>query len=450
MATAYGLIGTAIFIAIGGDAWVLRGMTRTFALVPLTRAPQIASLAAGAQQAFSSIFIAAIVVAAPAMLALLITDVAFGMVSRVVPQLNVFGVGFPVKVGVALLIVGAALPFMGSWMSGQLTDLNGALVLVAGVLALSALGPAVVQGAANAMRQIFALVATPAASTSGAGLSTLEQLVMNTMLSTVAPIVGVCAAVGLVANVAQVGFRPSFGALKPSFSRISPVSGARNLFGTRGLFETVKSLLKVGVVGGLAFTALAPKLTNLGASVGTPPAALGALLKDNVLGIAQRVAIGYVLIGIADMIFQRRRLAKSLRMTKQEVKDESRQSDLSPEIRGAIRRRQMQAARARMMAAVPQADVVVTNPTHYAVALSYDGAQPAPVVVAKGQDHIAMQIRRIAQEHDVPIVPDPPLARSLHASVELGQMIPAELYAAVAQVLAFVYRLASRKKAVAR
>jgi flagellar biosynthetic protein FliR len=121
MASLYGLVGTAIFIAIGGDAWTLRGMARTFDIVPLTRGPQLRALTAGAVQAFASILTSALEVAAPAMLALLITDVAFGMVSRVVPQLNVFGVGFPVKVGVALLIVAAALPFVGSWMSGQLT-----------------------------------------------------------------------------------------------------------------------------------------------------------------------------------------------------------------------------------------------------------------------------------------------------------------------------------------
>src|SRR6201999_2683666 len=128
-------------------------------------------------------------------------------------------------------------------------------------------------------------------------------------------------------------------------------------------------------------------------------------------------------------------------------KDEFKQTQLPPEVKSALRRRQMQAARARMMAAVPQADVVVTNPTHYAVALAYDGSKPAPIVVAKGKDLVALQIRRIATENNTPIVPAPPLARSLHASVELGQMIPAELYAAVAQVLAFVYRMAGRRRA---
>ena len=132
-------------------------------------------------------------------------------------------------------------------------------------------------------------------------------------------------------------------------------------------------------------------------------------------------------------------------MSKQEVKDEARNAELAPEIKGEIRRRQMSQARARMMADVPTADVVVTNPTHYAVALRYDGESAAPVVVAKGMDHLAARIRELATEAGVPLVPDPPLARSLHNSVEVGQEIPEELFEAVAAVLAHVYRLAGRR-----
>src|SRR5205085_11984771 len=145
-----------------------------------------------------------------------------------------------------------------------------------------------------------------------------------------------------------------------------------------------------------------------------------------------------------------RRHERMLRMSKQGVKEEAKQHSVPPEVRAALRRRQVQAARQRMMAAVPTADVVITNPTHFAVALSYDGSHPAPVVVAKGQDLVAKQIRRLAEENNIPIVPDPPLARTLHKSVEIGQMIPAELFAAVAQVLAFVYRMAGRRRAAAR
>src|SRR5439155_27357440 len=138
---------------------------------------------------------------------------------------------------------------------------------------------------------------------------------------------------------------------------------------------------------------------------------------------------------------------KSMRMTKQEVKDEAKQQQLPAEVKSAQRRRQLQAARARMMAAVPTADVVVTNPTHFAVALAYDGVRPAPEVVAKGQDLVALEIRRIAEENDVPVIEDPPLARALHADVHVGQIIPEALYQAVAQLLAFVYRVAGRRAA---
>jgi len=154
-------------------------------------------------------------------------------------------------------------------------------------------------------------------------------------------------------------------------------------------------------------------------------------------------------IGLPDYAWKRRRHEQMLKMTKQQVKDETRQYGISAEVKAAQRRRQMQAARARMMAAVPTADVVVTNPTHYAVALLYDGSNPAPVLVAKGKDLIAAQIRRVAEENDVPVVADPPLARALHSSTEIGQAIPQELYAAVAQVLAFVYRMAGRRRRLA-
>jgi flagellar biosynthesis protein FlhB len=325
-------------------------------------------------------------------------------------------------------------------------DFNGALVLVAGMVGITMMGSAVVSGAADSMRQVFAQIAHPGSVRTGAGLHSLLMLVLNTLLKTVAPIAGLCLAAGVLANVAQIGFRPSFGALKPDVKRISPISGFKNLFGPRILFETGKSLAKVAVVGAVAAAALLPDLTQLGASVGTPPAALGNLIGSGAKGIVERAVGAYLLIGIIDLVYQRRRHEKSLRMSKQEVKEEFKQHALPPEVRSALRRRQIQAARARMMAAVPQADVVVTNPTHFAVALKYDGTHPAPVMVAKGQDLVAAQIRRIAEESGVTIVPDPPLARQLHATVEIGQMIPADLYAAVAQVLAFVYKLAARKK----
>ncbi len=329
------------------------------------------------------------------------------------------------------------------------TDLNGAVVLGAGLVGIMFLGPSIVSGAAGAMRAIFSDVSNPRVATTAAGLHALEQIALHTMLTTVAPLAGMCVAAAIVVNVAQVGMKPSAQAVKPSFGKINPITGFKNRFGPTMFFEGGKALTKVAAVGAVVAIALIPQLTQLGASIDTTPTALGSMISSGAYGLAERAAAAYLLIGIIDLVHQRRRLAQSLKMSKQEVKEESRQADLPPEVKSAIRRRQIQAARARMMAAIPQADVVVTNPTHFAVALSYDGSHPAPVVVAKGQDLVAKQIRRIAEENNVPIVPDPPLARSLHASVEIGQMIPAELYAAVAQVLAFVYRMAGRRRASA-
>ena len=325
-------------------------------------------------------------------------------------------------------------------------DLSGSLVLVGGLIGVMITGPTVLSGAGAAMQASFLAISNPNKVTTGAGLHGLMEIVLQTMLRTVAPIAGICVAVGILANVAQVGLRPRLGALKPDVQRVNPISGFKNIFGARILFETGKSLAKVAVVGGVVAMSLIPDLTHLGASVGTPPGALASLIGSGVTGIAIRALAAFVLIGIVDFVWQRRRHEKSLRMTKQEIKEEHKSHSLPPEVRSALRRRQVQAARARMMAAVPKADVVVTNPTHYAVALMYDGANPAPVVVAKGQDLVAAQIRRIATDSGVPIVPDPPLARELHRTVELGQMIPTELYAAVAQLLAFVYRMAARRK----
>ncbi len=325
-------------------------------------------------------------------------------------------------------------------------DLNSAGVLGAGLIAVALTGPTMLKAAAAAMTQIFAEIARPHNVVSGAGLHGLMMLVENTLLNTVAPIAGLCLAAGIVLNVVQVGLRFSPKGLQPKFGAINPINGFKNLFSPRSLFNLGKDLVKIAIVGGLVAMALIPDITHLGASVGTTPVALGLLMQSGVKSIALRAVAAYLLIGVVDLVWQRRQFEKSIKMTKQEVKEEGKQRDLPPEIKRALRRRQFQQARARMMAAVPRADVVVTNPTHYAVALEYDGEHAAPIVVAKGKDHVAAQIRRIAQEHDIPLVPDPPLARELYRTVEIDQMIPAELYAAVAQVLAFVYRMAARKR----
>jgi flagellar biosynthetic protein FlhB len=325
-------------------------------------------------------------------------------------------------------------------------DLNGAIVLLTALFALSIWGPHIWNQLGGWMHDTLAMIARPDALTP-TGIGRVFMDGGKTAALCVAPIAIVCLVFGVVANVGQVKFKPSLHGLKPDFRRIDPLKGFKNLFGPNLLFEGAKNLTKVAIVGAISAFAVVPKLQDLAALVGMAPGDLVSKLSHTVLGIAQRAAIAYVLIGIADYAYQRWRNEKSMRMDKQEVKEEQKSFTSPPEVRSAMRRRQMAAARARMMSSVPEADVVVTNPTHYAVALVYDGIKPAPEVLAKGQDLVAAQIRRVAEENGVPVVSDPPLARSLHATVEVGQQVPEELYAAVAQLLAFVYRVANRSVA---
>jgi flagellar biosynthesis protein FlhB len=221
------------------------------------------------------------------------------------------------------------------------------------------------------------------------------------------------------------------------------------MFSPNSAVEAVKSTLKVSAVGAIVAIALFPKLDEMAALVGMPADAFLPHLAQLILQLAQRAGLAYLAIAAADFFWQRHRHEKGLRMDKEEVKQEHKQQELPNEIRMAQRRRAMELARARMMDAVPTADVVVTNPTHYSVALKYDSDNPAPIVVAKGTDHLALRIRRAAAEYGVEVVPDPPLARALYASVDVGRMIPEEMFAAVAQLLAYVYKVAGARRAAA-
>jgi flagellar biosynthetic protein FlhB len=280
------------------------------------------------------------------------------------------------------------------------------------------------------------------------GVGQLFMAIGGHVLGGIAPIVIVCAIAGVAANVFQVGFKPSFAALKPDFKKLNPMSGLKNLFSPNSAVEAVKSTAKIGAVGAIVAVALFPKLDEMAALVGMPAEALLPTLGTLILQIAQRAAGAYIAIAAADFFWQRHRFEKNLKMDKEEVKQEHKQQELPNEIRMAQRRRAMELARARMMDAVPTADVVVTNPTHYSVALRYDTDRAdAPEVVAKGKGIIALRIRELAAEHGVPVVPDPPLARGLYASVEIGHLIPEEFFGAVAAVLAFVYRTAARRAA---
>ncbi len=256
------------------------------------------------------------------------------------------------------------------------------------------------------------------------------------------PIAAVIALLGVAASLAQVGFVFSGKGIQPQFSKLNPLTGIKRLFSARGLWELVKSLVKMTVITLFAVTDI---LRLWHTVVGAGPVAMGPIIAyagSTFLGFVRTLAaIGFV-FGLADYAFQRRRMGKDLMMTKHEVKEENRQQEGDPRAKGAIRRRQRSMSRLRMLAEVARADVVVTNPTHYAVALRYDrSTQSAPRVVAKGADDVAARIRAAAAEHGVPVVEDPPLARAVFGACDVEDEIPEALYMAVARLLAFVYAL---------
>ena len=327
-------------------------------------------------------------------------------------------------------------------------DLSGAVVLVAALGSLAVFGPQIAGGLADTMRGMLADAGNPD-KVAGTGLGAIAGTAGMAIAVAIAPVALACLFAALVVNVGQVGLNLNPAGLKPDFKRLNPIQGAKNLLGPNGWVELGKSIVKVTVVGAIAAMALLPNMSKLAAMTGIEPPALGAAIAGLAAGIAWKAAAAYLLIGAIDLLWQRHRNEKKMRMTKEEVKREHKEEQLSPELRASMRRRAQQMSRGRMMSAVLGADVVVANPTHFAVALAYDGKRPAPTVVAKGQDLIALEIRRVAEEAGVPVVEDKPLARSLYDAVPLEAEIPADFYRAIAELLAYVYRTARRRAPIA-
>ena len=252
----------------------------------------------------------------------------------------------------------------------------------------------------------------------------------------------------LVAGIGQVGFAVTPEALAPQWSRVNPASGLKRLLSMRGTVEGLKGLLKMGLVGGVCYSTLRGGIESgdLLRTMHEPLTEVISVVGGLIWALGLRVSVILLILAVADYAYQKYEFEKSLKMSLTEIKQESKQSEGDPHIKAKIRRLQREMSKRRMMQDVPKADVVITNPTHFAVALSYDGGGSAPKVVAKGQDEVAARIREIARENKIPLVENKPLARTLYSTVEIGREIPADLFEAVAQVLAFVYRTYGRRK----
>jgi len=255
------------------------------------------------------------------------------------------------------------------------------------------------------------------------------------------PILGAAFVAGIAVNVLQIGFMFTTDTLKMKLNKINPINGFKQMFSVQKLVDLMKNLLKVFLLGYVAYAEYMVLLDKFGSYVGQDVYVSFIDIMRTAFMVALRMCLVMVVIAIADFLYQWWKYEKDLRMTKQEVKDEFKMMEGDPKIKGKIRQKQMQMSAMRMMSKVPEADVVITNPTHFAVALAYDAdKQRAPMVLAKGQNYVAHKIREVAVEHGVQIVENPPLAQSLFAMCEVDDEIPEDLYQAVADILVFVYR----------
>lgn len=273
-----------------------------------------------------------------------------------------------------------------------------------------------------------------------AASSLITQVILQ-MLLTMLPFLVFGFAVALLVSVVQVGWTVSAKPMKPELSKFNPINGFKRMFSKDSLFELVKSIFKVGIIVYIAYTSIRDNESKLFVLYDISLKQAVALVGNFVIDVGFKISLVYLVIGIADFVYQKMKFKDDMKMTKQEVKDEYKNTEGDPQIKGRQRRKMQEVSQKRMMQDVPKADVVITNPTHLAVAIQYDADHsPAPVVIAKGADYVAQKIKEVAKDNQIEIVENKPLARMLYANVDIGAQIPPELYQAVAEVLVFVYK----------
>jgi len=274
------------------------------------------------------------------------------------------------------------------------------------------------------------------------GLYGLIQDVLQEMLIILLPILLVAFAVAFLSDLVQVKWAPTAKPLKPKFNKLNPISGFKKVFSVQAVVELLKSLLKIVLISYIVYTTLKDSVGFIFLIYDMPLMQAIRNAGNIVINLGIKVSAFYVIIAAADFIYQKWKFNQDMKMTKQEVKDEYKNTEGDPQIKGRIRQKMREVSQRRMMQSVPQADVVITNPTHYAVALSYDPDKyDAPYIVAKGEDYLAQKIKEVARENHVEIVENKPLARMLYHNVDIGAQVPPELFQAVAEVLAMVYSM---------
>ncbi|OAA89284.1 fused FliR family export protein/FlhB family type III secretion system protein [Clostridium coskatii] len=474
-----------IFFIVDGHHMLIKSLIQSFSVIKLGSFFLNQASINIIFKAFIEYFGIAIQIGIPIVLILLFTDLTMSLIARTVPQLNIMILGLPVKVLIGFASFCFALPIFlklienlftaipnsidglykalplllifakddkteeatpkkksDSRKKGQIArskEIGLTMTLLASTLVIAVLGGYV--GTSLGSTMVAFLNDYINTSLNYSSVNKIMFITIWRIAIVFLPIALPILAIGVLANMVQTRGLITFETLKPDFSKLNPISGFKRMFSARSVMELLKDTAIVSIVGYVGYKFIKDNymyILNLGQLDSRAVAkAIGSLA----VGIFFRITLIMLIIAILDYMFQRYQYNKDLRMSKQEIKEEFKQDEGDPQIKGKRRQKQRELAMRRMMQEVPKATVVVTNPTHVAVALKYEEGQNAPVLVAKGLDAVALKIKEIAKDNDVPIIENRPLARLIYKEVEIDMEIPAEMYQAVAEILALVYKM---------
>ncbi|WP_206869039.1 fused FliR family export protein/FlhB family type III secretion system protein [Clostridium zeae] len=479
-------VAILIFFIVDGHHMLIKELSSSYKIVGIGKSIIFQNSIMSILNSFTQYFIIGLKIAIPIVLIIIITDLTMGLISRTVPQLNIMILGMPIKmlVGIASFMIALpmiikaivaafsylpdvyqniykALPLVFIFAAedkteeatpkkksearkkGQIPrskDVNLALTLVACTLVIAALGGYI--GNDLKYNLIYFLSNNFHQEINLRYLSGLSLMVTYRIMKDLIPIVVPIMVIGIVASVAQSGFLFTSEPLKPSLGKLNPLKGIKNMFSKKNFVDLGKNFIVVCILSYIGYDFVKSnysEIINIG-NFYLP--SLGGEFKRLLLNIFMKITLVLVVIAAADYFMQRRMYNKEMRMSKQEVKEEFKQMEGDPQIKNRIKQRQREMATKRMMQAVPDATVVITNPTHLAIAIKYqEGNMEAPKVIAKGADNIALRIKEIAKENDIPILENKPLARLIYEQVDVDREIPADMYQAVAEILAIVFKM---------
>ena len=486
-------ISMVIFFIIDGHHLLIKCLIQSFKVVNIGQNIVFQDTFSVVLDAFREYFVVGVKIAIPLVLIIIITDLCMALVSRTVPAINVMILGMPVKMVVGLLTFIALLPIMIKIISyafnlipdiieemlkvlpaapivlifaneekteeatpkkksearkkGQIArskDVGLAITMVTCTLVILLLSGMIVGNLKDTM--VYFLQSGMLQDINEMSIKSIVLTVLMKAGLCILPVVVPIMIAGIVASLMQTGFLLTGEPLKPKFSKLNPISGFKNMFSKKSFVDLLKNLAVVTVLGFIGFLYVRDNYDKILQISNTYLPSLGGQVQDLVVGIFFQVSVVLVIIAAADYFVQFKFHQKDLRMTKQEIKEEYKQMEGDPQIKSKIKQKQREMATRRMMASVADATVVITNPTHLSIALKYEeGNNEAPKVVAKGADLVALKIKEVAKENDVPIMENKPLARMIYEQVDIDREVPQEMYQAVAEILAMVYKLKNKK-----